>query len=84
MPDYMAMKVGEAMNKKSITRGDELADALDDIEWDIVLIEPNPVDWGEWVSYLLHQMEAEAKRRGIQAGFNETLRSIQKHLDRLD
>jgi hypothetical protein len=31
---------------------------------DIALIEPNPLDGGEWVSYLLEQMDGEAERRG--------------------
>ena len=39
---------------------EELADALDDIARDVALIEPNPVDWGGWVTYLLVQMEGEA------------------------
>lgn len=44
MPDDIAKKVGEAMNKKSITREDELADALDEMARDIALIESDPQD----------------------------------------
>jgi hypothetical protein len=31
MPDHLAKKVSETLNKKSITPEDELADALDDM-----------------------------------------------------
>jgi len=41
------------VNKKYITPEDELQDALEEMARDIALIEPNPVDWGGWVSYLL-------------------------------
>jgi hypothetical protein len=34
------------------------------------LIEPNPQDWGERVSYLLEQMEAEVKRGMKGAYYN--------------
>ena len=53
MPDDLAKKVSEALNKKSIPPEDELQDALEDLTRDLALIEPNPVDWGWWVSYLL-------------------------------
>ena len=42
MPDYMARKVSEVLNKKPISPEDELADALEDMARDIALIEPNP------------------------------------------
>jgi hypothetical protein len=62
----LAKQVSGALNRKSITPEDELADALDEIARDIALIEPDPQDWGWWVIYLLEQMEAEA--RGIPPG----------------
>ena len=41
----------------------ELKCALDEQARDIPLIEPNPQDWGLWISYMLEKMEAEAQRR---------------------
>ncbi len=35
---------------------------------DIAIFEPNPLDWGGRVSYLLEQMEAEVKR-GMKGAF---------------
>jgi len=64
MPDDLAKQVREALNRKSITPEEELQDALDDMARDIVLIEPNPQDWGDWVIYLLEQMEAEIPDTG--------------------
>jgi hypothetical protein len=63
MPDNLAKKINEGLNKKTLRPEDELADALEEIARDIALIEPDPEDWGGWVMYLLEQMEAEAKRR---------------------
>ena len=50
MPDDLAKKVSEALNKKSTTPEDELQDALNEISRDIALIESNPFEWGEWLS----------------------------------
>lgn len=36
---------------------------VDELARDIAIIEPDPVDWGWWVEYLLEQMEEEAQRR---------------------
>ena len=63
MPDDLAKKISEVLNNKPISLEDELADALGDMARDIALIELNPVDWGEWVIYLLEQMEGEPQRR---------------------
>lgn len=35
---------------------------LEDMARDIALIEPEPKDWGGWVSYMLEQLEGEAHR----------------------
>ena len=64
MPDDLSKKISEVLNNKPITPEDELADALGDMARDIGLIEPHPLDWGEWMAYLLERMEVEAKRRG--------------------
>lgn len=64
MPPDMAKRVLESLNKKQLTPEDKLQIALDEIARDISLLEPNPKDWGWWVSYLLEQLEEEAQRRG--------------------
>jgi hypothetical protein len=38
------MKESEMLNKFPITFEDELQDALDDMTWDIALIEPDPLN----------------------------------------
>ncbi len=73
MPDDLAKKISEVLNNKPISPEDELADALGDMSRDIALIEPNPVDWGEWVIYLLEQMEGEAPRRLKRGEFENLL-----------
>jgi hypothetical protein len=40
MPDDLAKKVNETLNKKRITPEDELADALEEMARDIALIDP--------------------------------------------
>jgi hypothetical protein len=52
MPDDLARKVNESINRKRITPEDELQDAFRDLANDLALIEPDPRDWGWWVSYL--------------------------------
>jgi hypothetical protein len=49
MPDDMARRISELVNKKPYAPEDDLQDALDEMARDIALIEPNPVDWGGWV-----------------------------------
>ena len=81
MPDYLAKKVNETLNNKRITPEDELADALGDMARDIALIEPNPVDWGWWVSYLLEHLEVEARRRRKRADLDEMMKSLREYLN---
>ncbi|GAG85745.1 unnamed protein product [marine sediment metagenome] len=52
MPDDLAKKISEVLNHKPITPEDELSDALEDMGRDIASTEPNPGDWGWWVTYL--------------------------------
>jgi hypothetical protein len=66
MPEYMAKRVSDSVNKKPESPEDKLQKALDEVARDIALIEPDPKDWGWWVSYLLEQLEEEAKQRGKQ------------------
>ena len=62
MPNDLAKQVKDALNRKSITPEHELADELEEMVRDNGLIEPNPIDWGGRVSYLLEHMEGEAQR----------------------
>ncbi len=48
----------------------------------MTIIEPDPTDWAEWVSYLLKQMEAEAQRRGMGKDFEKMMRLLRKNLDK--
>ncbi len=56
MPEDQAERLKESLNKKSISPEDELEKALREIARDIALIEPNPLDWEGWISYLLEQL----------------------------
>ena len=77
MPDYMAKRISESINRKRITPEDELQDAFSDLANDLRLIEPDPSDWSWWVGYLLEQMEMEAQKRGKLADFIDMLRLLQ-------
>lgn len=81
IPDDQSNKVREAPSKKSIRPEDGVQKALVEIARDIAIIEPDPVDWGWWVIYLLEQMEAEAERRGKSGDYGEMLRSLKQELD---
>jgi hypothetical protein len=48
MPDDLAKKVNDTLNRKSLIPEDELADALEEMARDIALIEHDPQDWGGW------------------------------------
>ncbi len=63
IPDDLSKKISDVLNNKRITPEDELADALEDMARDIVLIESNPLDWAGWKTCFLEQMEVEAERR---------------------
>jgi hypothetical protein len=49
---------------------------LEDIARDIALIEPDPQDWVEWVSYFLDKLEEESKRRRRGFDFNSVLTAL--------
>jgi hypothetical protein len=55
MPDDQANQVNDELNKKTIPPQDAIQDAFVEIARDIALIEPDPKDWGWWVSYLVAQ-----------------------------
>ena len=81
MPDYMAKRVSDSVNKRPASPEDNLQKALEEIARDIALIEPDPKDWAWWVSYLLEQLEEEAKKRGKPEDFEEMLKSLNSYLD---
>lgn len=80
MPPAMAKRLSDALSKKPITPEDNIQAALDEIARDIAMIEPNPVDWGGWVSYLLEQLEGEAERRGKGAAFEQLLKKLSQDI----
>ena len=49
MPEDLAKKVSETLNKKPISPEDELADALEELARDIALVEPDSENCGGWV-----------------------------------
>jgi len=73
MPDDLAKKINEVLSNKPITPEDAVQNALDEIARDIALIEPDPDDWGWWVTYLLEQMEIHADKRKSINNYEQTL-----------
>jgi len=45
MPDSMAKRVSDGVNKKPLSPEDKVQSVLDEMDRDISLIEPNPKDW---------------------------------------
>ncbi len=82
IPDDQAKKVSGALNKKSIRPEDRVQKALVEIARDIAIIEPDPVDWGWWVGYLLEKMEEEAQRRGRDKDFEKMVRLLHQELEK--
>ena len=80
MPPELAKKLSEYMNKKPHAPENDLQEAIDDMAHDIAILEPNPIDWGGWVSYMLEQLEGEAKRRIRIGDFEKMLRTLAKEL----
>ena len=77
IPDDQANKVKEALSKKSIRPEDAVQKALEEIARDISIIEPDPVDWGWWVTYLLGQLEMEAETNEKRGDFRQMLDGIE-------
>ncbi|MGB5843574.1 MAG: hypothetical protein WBG94_03935 [Anaerolineales bacterium] len=67
--------------RKFITPEQELQDALDEMARDIALIEPNPEDWGWYVTYLLEKMEEEANKVRNSAAYETMLHDLRDVLD---
>ena len=50
--------------------------ALEDMARDIALIEPDPKDWGWYVTYLLEKMEEEANKVRNSAAYETMLHDL--------
>ena len=73
------------MNKKPYTQEGDLKEAFDDLARDNALIEPYPVDWGRWASYMLEQLEGEAEKHLRIGDFENMLRTLAvESVNRLD
>jgi len=57
VPDDMSEWLRKSVNRKPYAPEDDPQEAIDDIARDIAILEPNPVDWGVWVTYMLEQLE---------------------------
>jgi hypothetical protein len=55
MIGYMVTSVSESVNKKPKSPENVLQTELEEMARYIALIEPDPQDWGEWVTYLQGQ-----------------------------
>jgi hypothetical protein len=73
MPEEQANTISKRLDIKNITPEDALQKGIDEIARDIVIIEPDPGEWGWWIGYLLEQLESEAKRSGRSAGFDQMI-----------
>ena len=80
LPDDMANKIGKAMSRKAVMPEDAVQQALEEIARDIAIIEPDPVDWGWWVTYLLDWLEAEADKVNKTENFDSMLLELRKYL----
>lgn len=76
MPDYLAKRVSNSLNKKPESPEDKLQKALEEVARDIALIEPDVKDWEWWISYLLEHLEDEAENRRKQRDYKEMLKSL--------
>jgi len=81
IPDDQANKVREALSKKSIRPEDAVQRAIDEIALDIAIIEPDPKDWGWWVTYLLEALQVEAEKDRKSATFETVLQELHSSLD---
>ena len=63
-----------------LTPEDDLRDALDEMARDIALIEPNPVDGCDWVTYLLEQLKVEANRKRRIDDYENMINALARNL----
>lgn len=80
VPDDMASWLRKSVNKRPYAPEDELQEAIDDVARDIAILEPNPVDWGGWISYMLEQLEEDAQKRVRLGDFEKMLRTLASEL----
>lgn len=85
IPDDQANKVRETLSKKTINPEDAVQNAIEEIARDIALIEPDPEDWGWWVTYLLEELETQAKKRRLIDQYEYSLNVLgEKMRDRME
>ncbi len=65
MPDNQANRLIDNLNRISISPERGLERALKDIARDIAILEPDPVDWGDWVVFFLDQLAEQVENRRI-------------------
>ena len=80
MPEEMARKLNESINKKPITPFDDLKDMLEQTANDLTLVEPDPENWSDWVAYFLEVLQIESQESGQSEKFDNMLRSLVKEL----
>ena len=73
IPDDQANKVRDALKKKSIRPEDAVQKAIEELARDIAIIEPDPMDWEWWLSYLLEQLEIQSEQRRIETQYQQIL-----------
>lgn len=76
MPEEQANTISKQLETKTTQPEDALQKGIDEIARDIAIIEPDPGDWGWWISYLLEQLEGEAKKSGKTAGFDQMIKTF--------
>ena len=85
VPDDMSEWLRKSVNRKPFEPEDDLKEAIEDLARDIATLEPNPVDWEGWVSYMIEQLEGEAQRRVRIDDFEKMLRTLAGELvDRVE
>ena len=80
VPDDMSEWLRKSVNQKPYSPENDLQEAIDEMARDIAILEPNPIDWGGWVSYMLEQLEGEAQKRIRIGDFENILRTLAKEL----
>ena len=80
MPDDLAKKINERLNRKTLRPEDELVDALEELARDIALIEPDPEDWAGWITYLLEALQEQAERDFKRTKYETMLETLRDDL----
>lgn len=82
LPDGMAKSLGKAMEQKP--KNNPLVDLMKSVSQTaekIADLEPDPVDWDGWVSYLLEELQLQASKDFKPAAFEKMLRTLKTSLE---